>query len=148
MKLTARSCTWIEITPTTNTSWGMKGLSWKALGDRGEWEAGHEPAVCLHSPRKPTVTWTTSKEAWLAGQGRRSCPSTLHWWYLTWSTVFRCGVLSTGETWTCGVHPKEGHKNHPRDGTPSPWVQAERAGAVQPGEEKAVRWPESGLSFP
>ena len=23
----ARSCTWVEVTPITNTSWGMKGLS-------------------------------------------------------------------------------------------------------------------------
>ena len=40
----------------------------------------------------------------------------------------------------CGpvrAHPEEGHKNSPRDGITSLRGQAERAGAVQPGEEKA-----------
>ena len=37
-----------------------------------------------------------------------------------------------------GAHPEEGHRNDPRDGTPLPQGQAERPGAVQPGEEKAV----------
>jgi len=44
-----------------------------------------------------------------------------------------------------GVHPEEGHRNDPRNGTPLRG-QAEGAGAVQPGEEKAARRPESGLS--
>ena len=35
-----------------------------------------------------------------------------------------------------GVCPKEGYKNVPRDGTSPLRVQAERLGAVQPGEEK------------
>ena len=38
-----------------------------------------------------------------------------------------------------GAHPEEGHKNDPRDGTPLLQGQAERAGAVQHGEEKALR---------
>ena len=38
-----------------------------------------------------------------------------------------------------GVHPEEGHKNDPRDGTPLLRGQTERAGAAQPGEEKALR---------
>ena len=37
------------------------------------------------------------------------------------------------------AHPKEGHKNDPRDGTPLLYRQAERAGTVQPGEEKTAR---------
>ena len=36
-----------------------------------------------------------------------------------------------------GAHPEDGHKNDPRDGTTPLRGQAERAGAVQPGEEKA-----------
>ena len=52
-------------------------------------------------PRKPTVSWAAFKEVWSSGQGRWSCPSALHWWVLTWSTASRCGVLSTGEIWTC-----------------------------------------------
>jgi len=45
-----------------------------------------------------------------------------------------------------GVHPDEGHKNDPVDGTSSLRGQAERAEAVYPGEEKATGRPESGLS--
>ena len=44
------------------------------------------------------------------------------------------------------MHPEEGHKNGPKDGTPLLEAQAERTGPVQPGEEKAVRCPDSGLS--
>ena len=45
-----------------------------------------------------------------------------------------------------GAYPEEGHKNNPRDGTPPLQGQGVRAGAVQPGEEKAPRRPESGLT--
>ena len=44
------------------------------------------------------------------------------------------------------VHPEEGHKNDPRDGTPLQRRQAERAGAVQVGEERPSGRPASGLS--
>ena len=44
-----------------------------------------------------------------------------------------------------GVHPEECHKNNPRDGTPLLQVQDERAGAVQPVEEKALMLSDSGL---
>ena len=37
-----------------------------------------------------------------------------------------------------GVHPEEDHKNNPRGGMPLLQEQAERAGAVQPGEERAL----------
>jgi len=47
-----------------------------------------------------------------------------------------------------GAHPVEGHKHDPRDGTPPLQGQAERAGAVQPGEEKAAVRPESSLPVP
>jgi len=46
-----------------------------------------------------------------------------------------------------GVHPEESHKNDPSDGTPLLEGQAERAGALQPGEEKALGGPNSGLSI-
>ena len=45
-----------------------------------------------------------------------------------------------------GPHPEEGYKNAPGDGTPILLGQAERARAVQPGEEKALGRPDSGLS--
>jgi len=47
---------------------------------------------------------------------------------------------------TSGVGPEEGHKNHLRSGTPLLGGKAERIGAVQPGEEKALEWPYCGLS--
>ena len=49
-------------------------------------------------PRKPILSWATSKEVMSVGWGRWSCPSNLQWWDLTWSTASKCGVLST---WTC-----------------------------------------------
>ena len=44
-----------------------------------------------------------------------------------------------------GVHKEEGHKNDPRDGTPTLQGQTERAGTVQPGEEMALGRLESNL---
>lgn len=44
-----------------------------------------------------------------------------------------------------GARPEEGHRNGARDGTP-PYEDRLRAGAVQPGEEKAAGRAESGLS--
>ena len=45
-----------------------------------------------------------------------------------------------------GAHPKKGRKSDPHNGTPLLWKQAERAGAVQPGQEKASGRSENGLS--
>ena len=45
------------------------------------------------------------------------------------------------------VSPENDHKNDLRDGTRLVPEQSERAGTVQPGKEKASRWPDSGLSF-
>ena len=45
-----------------------------------------------------------------------------------------------------GMHPEEGHRNYPQDGTPSLRGQAKRTGVVQPGEEKIMERSESGLS--
>ena len=50
-------------------------------------------------------------------------------------------------TRSVGAHPEKGHKHDPRDGTPPLRGQTERSGAVQPGEEKALGRPESGLSI-
>ena len=55
------------------------------------------------------------------------------------------GVLSTERHGPVGVHPEEGHKNDPRDGTP-PYGDRLRAGAVQHGEGKAAGRAERGLS--
>jgi len=45
-----------------------------------------------------------------------------------------------------GACPEKSHRNDPWNGTLLLQGQAERAGAVQPGEEKAMRRPDSGLS--
>jgi len=45
-----------------------------------------------------------------------------------------------------GAAPEEGHKNDPRAGAPLLWGKAERVGAVQPGEEKALGRPYCGIS--
>jgi len=37
------------------------------------------------------------------------------------------------------MHPDGSHKNDPQNGTPLLLRHTERAGAVQPGKEKAVR---------
>lgn len=44
-----------------------------------------------------------------------------------------------------GMCPEEGYKNDSRDEVPPLGGQAERAEAVQPGEEKALGRPASGL---
>ena len=41
--------------------------------------------------------------------------------------------------------PEEGHEDDPRDGVPLLQGQAKGVGAVQPGEEKALRSPHSSL---
>ena len=56
-----------------------------------------------------------------------------------------CGVIDTGKIWIC-CGPEEDHKNDPRDSTPPLRGQAERTGAVQPGEEKAPGRSENSLS--
>ena len=43
------------------------------------------------------------------------------------------------------VHPEEGHRNDPRDGTPL-YEDRLRAGAVLPGGEKALGRPEGSFS--
>ena len=43
---------------------------------------------------------------------------------------------------------QQNHKNDPRDGTPPLQGQAERVGAVQPGEEKALGRLDSSFSVP
>ena len=101
----ARACTWIEATLNTSTNWGMKGLSTALLKKSwGSWAWDSDMPL---QPRKPSVSWS-AKDTWPAGRGRWSCPSTLCWWGLTWSIVSWCGVLSTGETWTCWNASKDG----------------------------------------
>ena len=88
--------------------------------------------------QKPTVSWAASQAAWSAGWGSdpapllcasEASPAEVHPGVES-SVQDRCGPVKK-----C---PDEGHKNDPRDRGPLPQGQAERAGAVQPGEEKAL----------
>jgi len=93
-------------------------------------------------PRKPTILWAASKAAQPTDQG--GDPALLLCTGETSPGALHPDVESTVQE-RCrpvGVHPEEGHGNDPRDGTP-PCEDRLRAGAVQPGEEKAVRRAES-----
>jgi len=48
------------------------------------------------------------------------------------------GALSTGQSWSCGSGARGGPSNDVRAGTPLLGGKAGRAGAAQPGEEKAA----------
>ena len=99
--------------------------------------------ACLQ-PRRPTVSWAASKAAWPAGRGRGFWPSAPLWWDPTWSPASSSGAPSTRRIWSCWG----GYKDDPRAGAPLLWGQAERVGAVQPGEEKAPGRPCSSLPVP
>ena len=85
--------------------------------------------------RKPTVSWAASKEAWPSDAAPLLCSGEAS------PVVLHPDVKSSVQErhGPVGVHPEEGNKNGSRYGTPLLQGQAERAGAVQPGEEKAVR---------
>ena len=87
----------------------------------------------------------TVLDLWPAGQGRWFCSSALLWWDPAWSPASSSGALSTGKTGICWSGSRGGHKIDLRAGAPLLWGQAERAGAVQPGEEKAPGRPDCGL---
>jgi len=97
-------------------------------------------------PRKSTVSWAASKGAWPAGWGRRSCPSTLRWWGLTWSTVSRCRVLSTGEAWTCCCASRGGLQTWSMEWNTSAmrrtgWKSWGCSGWRREGSEVTWKWP-------
>jgi len=78
-----------------------------------EWK--WQPEVCLESPPWALGCWPAS----------------------------RSGALSTGQSWSCGSGARGDPSNDPRAGTPLLGGKAGRAGAAQPGEEKAAGRPES-----
>ena len=82
--------------PSINTGWAENKL--KAALRRRAWGCWWVKSwtwasnVCLQ-PRKPTVSWAASKEAWPAGRGRWFWPSALLPWDPTWSVGSSSGVL-------------------------------------------------------
>ena len=74
----ARSCMWVGAIPSTNTGWAEKGL--RAALRRKTWGCWWILKLNMASnvhlqPRKPTISWAASKEAWPAGWGRWFSPS-------------------------------------------------------------------------
>ena len=131
----ARTHTWVEAIPSTNTGWAKYGL--RAALTRRTWECWLMRGLAwpgnVHSqPRKPTISWAVSHAAWPGGWGRGFCPSVLLWWDPTCSPASSSGAFSTEKTWTCCSRSRGGHKKDPRAGAPLLWGQAERVGAVWP----------------
>jgi len=104
---------------------------------------------CALAAQKATISWAASEEmhgqqveggdpAHLLSTGETSpgvlCPD------VESSVVERCGPV--------GECPKEGYNSDSRDGIPALPGQAERAGAVQLGEEKAPGRSEGSLAVP
>jgi len=93
--LRARSCTWAVANPPVNRSWGTKGPSTVLLKRTwGYWRMADYWIWAISVPlkhRNPAVSWAVATEAGSAGWGKESCPSTVYWWDLIWSTVSRCG---------------------------------------------------------
>jgi len=88
----------------------------------------------------PPAAIPLSKQCWCQGV---SCSNQLSptspeetWQVVLLSSLSSCWSRSRGGPW-----------RYQRAGVPPLWGQAERAGAVQPGEEKAVRQPYSGLQY-
>ena len=92
-------------------------------------------------PRKPTGFWATSEDVWPQVKGSDPAPPALVRSYLAYC-VQRWSPQRHGPV---GSHSEKGHKNDPRDGAPPLQGQAERAGCLQLGEEKAFGRPYSSL---
>jgi len=86
---------------------------------------------------KASVPWAASPAAWAQGEGGDSAPLPLSAETLPGSPASSSGALSTGQSWSCGSGARGGPSSDPGAGTPLLGGEAGRAGAAQPGEEKA-----------
>ena len=111
----------------------------KGPGGTGGWEAGHEPAMCPCTPENQLYPGLHRKKYGQQVDGGdpahllcadEDSPGALH------PDVESSGQERHGPVGAC---PEEGDKSVQRDGTPLLQGQAERAGAVKPEEEKALR---------
>ena len=127
-------------TPAIITSWGNERIEHSRAGRdsrvTGEWEAGHEPAMCPHSPESQQYPGLCQGRHGQQVKGGDPAP-------LLCTGESMLGALCPGVESSvqerhgpAGAHLEAGHRKDPRDGTPPLQVQAGRAEAVQPGEEK------------
>ena len=119
----ARSCVWVGAIPAINTGCGMKGLR-AALPRRAWvywWMKNLTWATNVRSePRRPTISWAASREAWPAGRRRGFCPSTPLWSDLTWSSASSSGAPSTRRTWSCWSRSRGGPQRSSKGWSTSP----------------------------
>ena len=140
----AGSCTWVGATPTVNTGWGRRDgeQPWGGgLRGAGGWKGGHD-SMCPGSPEsQPHPRLHPQQCGHRAREGIPAlCPALLR---PPRSPASFSGALSTGQSWSCGSGAGGSPSNHPRAGTPLLGGKAGRAGAAQPGEEKAAGRPSS-----
>ena len=118
-------------------SWNTKLFSTALLKrpwSTGGWQAGHEPARCPCSPESQPHFGLHPKQCGQQGVGGDPL---LHVGETSVGALHPDVESSVQERHRpVRAHPEKGHKNDPRDGMPPLQGQAERAGAVQPGEEK------------
>ena len=120
---------------------------WVELGDAGWWQVQRDPAVWAQSPEGQSSPplhqlqhghQVEGDSAPLLHSGETP-PGVLHP-TLELSAQERHGPV--------GMGPEDGHKDDLRAGTHLLWEKAERIGAPQPWEEKALGTPSSGLPVP
>ena len=99
-----RSCTWARTISSSNTGWAEKGLI--AALKRRIWECSTWTSNVHLQPRWPTISWVASRKVWPAHRGRWFCPSTLLFWYPTWSTASSSGLPTQERHGVVGASPR------------------------------------------
>ena len=117
------------------------------------WMCWTWPGHVCWQPRRPSMPWAASPAAWAPSEGAPPlsgilslCPALLR--SRPGSPAPSSGTLSTGQIWSCWCGAKGSPSNDPRAGTCRLGGKAGKAGAVQPGEEKAPGRPQSSLPVP
>ena len=117
----AKSCTWLW----QQLLWVQAGRYkdraqswWKELGDTGLWQAGHEPAMCPHSPESHLYPGMHQKKCDQQIKGGDSAP-------LLCIDETSPGALhpdfeSSVQERPVGAWPEEGHRNDPKEWNTSP----------------------------
>ena len=137
------------VQPQMQAGWRMDWeRPWEGLQGVGWPEAQHKLATCAHSPESQSHPRLHQEKRGHQIKGRDPPP-------LLRSGETPPGVLPPAVEPSpqerhrpVGVRPEEGHKTDLKPGTPLQWGNTERAGAVQPGEEKTPRRPWSSLPLP